>query len=144
MTFSVVKLMLALLIAFVLGVSLGWLLRSRGAPQRHASGGWPGDARIPEPSRPPAAGSPPSPPAPQPPPPTPPPAAKTPDDLKRIHGVGPALERTLNGLGVTRFEQIAAWTRADVERIDEHLRFRGRIERDDWIGQARELAARAG
>ena len=61
------------------------------------------------------------------------------DDLKRIRGVGAVLERKLHGLGVTRFSQIAARTDADVARVDDQLQFRGRIERDDWIGQAKAL-----
>jgi predicted flap endonuclease-1-like 5' DNA nuclease len=62
------------------------------------------------------------------------------DDLKAISGVGPALEKKLNGLGVYRYEQIASWTPANVKWVDEKLSFRGRIERDDWVKQAGELA----
>lgn len=64
------------------------------------------------------------------------------DDLTRIKGLGPKLAATLGELGVTRFEQIAAWSDADIARIDSQLgRFQGRIGRDDWVGQARLLAA---
>ena len=64
------------------------------------------------------------------------------DDLTRIKGLGPKLAATLAELGVTRFDQIAGWSDADVERIDAQLgRFQGRIRRDDWIGQAKFLAA---
>ena len=63
-----------------------------------------------------------------------------PDDLKRIKGVGPVIEKKLKAMGVERFEQIANWTRADVEKIDTELKFRGRIDREDWIAQAKALA----
>ena len=63
-----------------------------------------------------------------------------PDDLKKIKGVGPKLESTLNGLGIFHFDQIAAWTPAEVAWIDKHLNFKGRVERDDWIAQAKKLA----
>lgn len=67
----------------------------------------------------------------------------TPDDLKQIKGVGPKLEEKLNALGITRYDQIAAWTEQDVQRVDDQLNFRGRITRDDWIGQAKALASKA-
>lgn len=61
------------------------------------------------------------------------------DDLRRIRGIGPALERQLNDLGVTSFQQIALWDDAEIERISAQLgRFRDRIRRDDWVGGARE------
>ena len=63
------------------------------------------------------------------------------DDLKAIKGIGPGLERKLNDLGIVRFEQIAALTPAAVADLDEQLDFRGRIEREGWIEQARALAA---
>ncbi len=62
------------------------------------------------------------------------------DDLKWISGVGPKLEETLNGLGVFHFEQIAAWTKAEIDWVDDYLKFSGRIERDNWIEQAKALA----
>ena len=62
------------------------------------------------------------------------------DDLKLISGVGPKLEKTLNGLGFWHFSQIAKWTKADVAVVDSELTFKGRIERDDWIKQAKALA----
>ncbi|RDC59479.1 50S ribosomal protein L21 [Alteripontixanthobacter maritimus] len=69
------------------------------------------------------------------------PAATDGDDLTRMKGVGPKLAMTLRGMGITTFAQIAAWTDADVARIDGQLgRFAGRIERDDWRTQARYLA----
>lgn len=64
------------------------------------------------------------------------------DDLTRIKGLGPKLAATLGTLGVTSFEQIAAWSDADIDRIDSQLgRFAGRIRRDAWVEQARLLAA---
>jgi predicted flap endonuclease-1-like 5' DNA nuclease len=69
------------------------------------------------------------------------PAAGGGDDLKRIKGVGPKLEATLHGLGITSFSQIAAWTADDVTRVDDALKFQGRIDRDGWIEQAKILAA---
>ena len=63
------------------------------------------------------------------------------DDLKKISGVGPKLEKTLNGLGIFHFAQIAAFTPSNVAWVDRHLRFKGRIEREKWIEQARVLAA---
>jgi small subunit ribosomal protein S2 len=61
------------------------------------------------------------------------------DDLKKITGVGPKLEETLNNLGIYQFAQVAAWSNDEVMWVDDNLSFKGRIERDDWIGQASEL-----
>ena len=64
------------------------------------------------------------------------------DDLTRIKGLGPKLAALLRGLGIARFDQIAGWSEADVARIDAQLgAFEGRIARDNWIEQARYLAA---
>jgi large subunit ribosomal protein L21 len=63
-------------------------------------------------------------------------------DLKKLSGVGPALEKKLMAAGVTSLEQVAAWTEADVTKIDEELSFKGRIEREGWIAQAKELTAK--
>ena len=63
------------------------------------------------------------------------------DDLKLLKGVGPKLEGTLNELGFYHFDQIAAWTEAEVAWVDTRLKFKGRIERDGWIEQAKTLAA---
>ena len=63
------------------------------------------------------------------------------DELQRISGVGPKLDKTLNSLGYFHFDQIAKWTPDEVQWVDEHLRFKGRIERDEWIPQAKLLAA---
>lgn len=65
-----------------------------------------------------------------------------PDDLKRIRGVGPKLEQLCNQLGFYHFDQIAAWTADEVAWVDEHLEgFKGRVTRDNWVEQARVLAA---
>ena len=61
------------------------------------------------------------------------------DDLKQLKGVGPALEKTLNNLGFYHFDQVAAWKKKDVLWVDSNLRFKGRIERDGWIAQAKIL-----
>jgi NADH-quinone oxidoreductase subunit E len=63
------------------------------------------------------------------------------DNLKLLKGVGPKLEGTLNELGFYHFDQIAAWTDAEVAWVDTRLKFKGRIERDGWIEQAKILAA---
>lgn len=62
------------------------------------------------------------------------------DDLSKISGVGPVIVGKLNAEGITTFAQIAAWTDADVEAIEEKLSFKGRVGREDWIAQATELA----
>ncbi len=62
------------------------------------------------------------------------------DDLKELSGVGPALEKKLHEAGVTTFAQIAAWTADDIAEMDEKLSFKGRIEREGWVEQAKELA----
>ena len=62
------------------------------------------------------------------------------DDLKRISGVGPKLERLLNRNGVYYFWQVASWTKKDIEFVDDRLEvFKGRISRDNWVSQAKHL-----
>lgn len=70
------------------------------------------------------------------------PAAKSgaKDDLKQLSGVGPALEKKLNENGVTTFAQVAGWKKADIADMDGKLSFKGRIERENWVAQAKELA----
>ena len=63
------------------------------------------------------------------------------DDLKKLSGVGPALEKKLNEAGVTSFAQIAAWGADDIAAFDEKLNFKGRIEREGWVDQAKALIA---
>jgi large subunit ribosomal protein L21 len=69
------------------------------------------------------------------------PAADFTDDIKLIGGVGPALEKKLIAAGITSLTQIAAWKKADVAKFDEELEFHGRIERDEWVAQAKDLVA---
>ncbi len=65
-----------------------------------------------------------------------------PDDLKRIKGVGPKLEALLNRLGFWHFDQVAGWSDAELAWVDANLEgFKGRASRDDWVGQAKILAA---
>ena len=68
-------------------------------------------------------------------------AASGPNDLKRIRGIGVLIEKRLNTLGVTAYEHIANWTAADIDRISQSLDFKGRIERENWVEQARILGA---
>lgn len=63
-----------------------------------------------------------------------------PDDLKKISGVGPVLEKKLHELGITKFAQVAAFTPEQIAEVDDRLSFKGRIERDKWLEQAAELA----
>ena len=63
------------------------------------------------------------------------------DDLKRIRGVGVLIEKRLNALGITSYEQIANWTADDIARFSQQLDFKGRIERENWVEQARILSA---
>ena len=66
-----------------------------------------------------------------------------PDDLTKIGGVGEVIVAKLHDLGITRFEQIANFSDEDIAKVDERLNFKGRIEREDWISQARALIAEA-
>ncbi len=63
------------------------------------------------------------------------------DDLRRIRGVGPQNATRLNALGIYHLDQIAAWTPAEARWVGTYLAFPGRIEREDWIGQAKTLSA---
>ena len=62
------------------------------------------------------------------------------DDLKKITGVGPALEKKLHEAGITSYAQIAAWSEEDIAGYEETLSLGGRVERDDWVAQATELS----
>jgi predicted flap endonuclease-1-like 5' DNA nuclease len=63
------------------------------------------------------------------------------EDLKRVRGIGVLIEKKLNSLGVVSYEQIANWTNADIDRVSQILDFKGRIERESWVEQARILAS---
>ncbi len=62
------------------------------------------------------------------------------DNLKRIKGIGPKIEGILNKLGIYHFDQIAVWNRKTVAWVDDYLSFKGRIDREEWIKQAKLLA----
>ncbi len=66
-----------------------------------------------------------------------------PDDLTVLVGIGPTLASKLGDLGVTTYADIAAWTEADVDKFDKQLKLLGRISRDAWIDQAKQLAEAA-
>ena len=64
------------------------------------------------------------------------------DDLKLVKGIGPKLEQLCHSLGFYHFDQIANWTAAEIAWVDENLEgFKGRVTRDEWVMQARDLAA---
>ncbi|WP_296740960.1 NADH-ubiquinone dehydrogenase [Mesorhizobium sp.] len=64
-----------------------------------------------------------------------------PSDLKAISGIGPKLEKVLNGLGIWTYGQIAAWTLEEIAWVEDYLSLAGRVGRDDWTAQAAALAA---
>ena len=68
------------------------------------------------------------------------PTAGEPDNLQLISGIGPKLEKLLHELGIYYFAQIARWTKKDIAAVDDKLKFKGRIERDEWVRQAKLLA----
>jgi NADH-quinone oxidoreductase subunit E len=65
------------------------------------------------------------------------------EDLKQISGIGPKLEQVLNAKGIRSLADIAAWSDADIARVDAELGFDGRIARDGWVDEARALTAKA-
>lgn len=66
------------------------------------------------------------------------------DDLKRIKGVGPKIEKALNAAGIWHFDQIAGWSAAELAWVDDAVPgVRGRASRDDWVGQAGRLSRSA-
>lgn len=68
-------------------------------------------------------------------------SARVSDDLKRISGIGPRLEKVLNARSISTYEQVAGLSKAALKKIDDDLGLEGRVIRDDWVGQARALAA---
>jgi predicted flap endonuclease-1-like 5' DNA nuclease len=64
-----------------------------------------------------------------------------PDELQKISGIGPKNEKILHTLGFFHFDQIAEWTEAQISWVDDHLKFNGRIGRENWVEQAKLLAA---
>jgi large subunit ribosomal protein L21 len=63
------------------------------------------------------------------------------DDISLIGGIGPKIFKALTDMGITTFAQVAAWTPADVERIEADIKQKGRVAREEWIEQAKELMA---
>jgi predicted flap endonuclease-1-like 5' DNA nuclease len=63
----------------------------------------------------------------------------TADDLKLISGVGPKLEQKLNSIGIWHYDQVASWTQGEIDWVNAAISFRGRIERERWVTQARAL-----
>ncbi len=61
------------------------------------------------------------------------------DDLKHISGIGPKLEQKLNSLGIWHYDQIASWTQANMDWVNSAISFKGRIEREKWVSQAKQL-----
>jgi predicted flap endonuclease-1-like 5' DNA nuclease len=69
----------------------------------------------------------------------------SPDDLRRIRGIGPKIEAQCHQLGIYSYAQIAAWTAEDIAHIDVQLRgFEGRASRNDWVSEAKALMAESG
>lgn len=62
------------------------------------------------------------------------------DNLRQIGGVGPKIERVLNDLGIFHFDQIAEWSEKEIAWVNSEISFKGRIERENWVGQAAALA----
>ena len=68
-------------------------------------------------------------------------AAAMPDDISLIGGIGPKIHKALTDLGISTYAQIAAWSPEDVERIEGEIKQKGRVAREEWIEQAKELMA---
>ncbi len=166
MTMFIIQSLLLMAIAYILGCIIGCILHRlfvepekaavAAAPIAAAAAVAPKVEPKPEPKPMPVAAPAPKPkpvakpaPAPKPkakvskpkPKPKPKPAAPAvKDDLKRIKGIGPQNEGRLNNVGVTAFAQIAAWSAKDQREMGERLAFPGRIEREEWVKQAKVLA----
>ena len=158
MTMLVLQTLLLLAIAYILGCIAGCLLHQwfAAAPKAETMPAAPVAAPVAARVTPPAPPPPPPVPMPvaaQPKPaparkrvskPKPKPAPKAPaarDDLKRIKGVGRQNEARLNAIGVSTFAQVAKWSKKDQAEIGERLAFPGRIEREEWVKQAKALAS---
>jgi predicted flap endonuclease-1-like 5' DNA nuclease len=66
-------------------------------------------------------------------------AKQNPDNLKKIKGIGPAIEKSLNKTGVYTYQQIADFTEQNITWVDQHIAVPGRIKRDQWIEQSQNL-----
>ncbi len=156
MTHYLIEVAIWILLIFMVGCLIGWLLR------KWFGGGEATRVEPPaEPARPmePVRPAPPVPPEPPAPVAVPGPAAAPvrmerprgleaarggkPDNLQRISGIGPKNEKILHTLGFFHFDQIASWTPQQVSWVDDHLKFNGRIGREEWIEQSRLLASGA-
>ncbi|MBT3011556.1 MAG: hypothetical protein KUF77_12975 [Candidatus Thiodiazotropha sp. (ex Lucina aurantia)] len=69
-------------------------------------------------------------------------AAKNTNDLQMIKGIGAVIEKKLQEYGIKSYAQIAAWSSAEIEDFSQRLNFKGRIERERWVEQAKELIAK--
>ena len=74
--------------------------------------------------------------------PDPAPSSADNDDLTRIKGIGKVIEAKLRKLGISTYAQIAQMTEVDIDRVNDQLAFKGRIERERWVDQARDLMPR--
>jgi len=135
---QIIEIALLLLIFFLLGCIIGWLLRAKIFRASNVSSSMPVDEKAQKPQlslvpdQEQASGRPKTLSAPR---------AGGKDDLKLIRGVGPKIEQKLNELGIYHFDQIAAWDSANIDWVDDFLSFKGRIKRDNWLAQAKELSA---
>ena len=126
MTVFIIQTLLLLAVAFILGCLLGAFLRYLFTPaSQPASASKPASAPVAQK----AAAKP-----------RPVPTRENKNDLQMISGIGPVVEKKLHDIGVFRFDQIASWTKAEVDEFNTKLSFSGRIERDNWLKQAAELA----
>jgi predicted flap endonuclease-1-like 5' DNA nuclease len=163
MTAFELQIIALILVAFIIGVAIGYVLRTRVFPvgaddakgvtlesrqERPASALLRGGAASKSARNSPSSASKPQKPATEPAakrPEKPTPASKTsaaPDNLQEIKGIGSVLEKKLNAMGIERFQQIANWSEKDIAEVDEQLNFRGRIQREQWVEQAQQLAKR--
>lgn len=138
MTVFIIQSLLLIAVAFILGCLLGSFLKYlfTPAPQPAVAVAAPAPAPAPLVSKPEPKPAPAAKPRPK-------PTAANKDNLQEIWGVGPVLEKKMNEIGVFRFDQIAAWTSQDVSDFNDKLSFSGRIERDEWLKQAAELAKKS-
>ena len=68
------------------------------------------------------------------------PRGGSPDNLKQIKGIGPKIEASLQAIGIYHLDQIAGWSKANIDWVDAELAFKGRIRRERWVEQASELS----
>ena len=133
---QIIEIALLLLIFFLLGCIIGWLLRAKIFRASNVSSSMPvdeeaqklslarADIQVQAPGRPKTLSA---------------PRTGGKDDLKLIRGVGPKIEQKLNELGIYHFDQIAAWDSDASDWVDDYLSFKGRIRRDNWVAQAKDL-----